>query len=937
MNAQTGESETAGKRRKKKTDYVREWTERDLSAEAAAGKLPAVYEIDDVVRQVEEIIASDRNPVLVGPPGIGKTAAVYALVQRVCAGQGPDRLDGTRILQCSFEHRVSAIGRYGLSHDFYEFAKRLAHHETDIVPFFPDLDVAAALKLGRTLLYLAHEMRRPILCEGGAYAVEWLFAEHPELDQHFVVFELREPIPEKSTAIARAWNEARKQRKAKAFTDEAVDYAIHLTHRFLTRTYLPGKALALLDQTAGISSAKTLIERAEVVDRFCRRHQVPRLLVDPEVPLDINALRRRFASRVLGQQEATEAVVRMISMTKAGLSDDRRPLGTFLFVGPTGVGKTHIAQYLAEELFGSRDRMIRINMAELQHPSEGETPKLMGPQGILTRGLRRHAFAVVLLDEFEKAEPEVHDALLQLIDEGCVHFEDEVLSCRSTVIIATSNTGAEVYRGKSMGFADPDDLEVADREVDRQLRERFRFEFLNRFDQIVHFHPLTREHIRRIAQRELQQLEDRSGLRIRSLRLEVDETVLDWLVINGYDPYHGARFLRRTIERHVATAVAEAIVRHDPAPGSTISLTVQGGTIRARAAAKDAPAPREAITLPSGQTRHTRKLDDAALLTEARRVWEDASGLLEDLDAQRQERSRLLETMNEPDFWSDVERSRELLERFRKLDVVVQMGDRFARPIRSLHQRIPPDAVPGQPALVRDRTVLARSLEQAAAALHEWRRRFAVLGPDGLWLVLSRADPLGPSGSWIRELVELECAWCRGLGLAAGVAAYGQKGRGLARVALEVEGPGALDCLAMEHGEHRYARKHNADLRVFMDVVPRSAMGDVTWDDIEDVRPSKGLWDIRVTCCGRIRRPARGLTVEFLGDHRETLVHLLHDLDGWWKDEAADSRPVARVYNATDAGVHDPRTGAVVANTKAVLKGQLQPFLDAWHRSAVPR
>jgi ATP-dependent Clp protease ATP-binding subunit ClpA len=572
-------------------ETIDRWLERDLTAAAEAGELPRAFAVDSIVEQMSELVASDRHPVLIGEGGVGKTAALYEWVRRVQAGGGPAALEGKRVLQFSLRRRAAALNNPGeLRPEFQKLLDALQQAGNDVVPFFCDLHVAHEFGLEPLLHAFAYRFEQPILGEGRRAAVESMLESNPELEQHYVVLKLDEPSLPAAERILTEWNAEEAAAGRRAFAAAALDEALYLSHRFLTRMRLPRKALDLLKQVASLAAGNRTIGAAQVIDRFCRSHKVPRFLVDPDLPLDLEEVDDHFRTRLLGQAEAVRAVVNMISLIKAGLSDVRRPFGVFLFVGPTGVGKTHVAQLLADYLFGSRDRTIRFNMADFQLEYSASTlfgdpddHRLPNMRGQLTQRIQGHPFAVLLLDEFEKAHEVVRDRFLQLIDEGCfINGAGEMVSCRSTIIIATSNSGAEVYRQQALGFTGSATLEALDQEVDRRLNEQFRFEFLNRFDEVVHFHPLARADIRTIAWRELEQLQDRVGLKRRGLVLEADDDLLDWLTVHGYDPHFGARFLRRTIERHVTTVLSNFIVRTDPPVGAQIELTVREDQVVAR-------------------------------------------------------------------------------------------------------------------------------------------------------------------------------------------------------------------------------------------------------------------------------------------------------------------------------------------------------------------
>jgi len=548
-----------------------------------------------------------------------------------------------------------------------------------------------------------------------------------------------------------------------------------------------------------------------------------------------------------------------------------------------------------------------------------------------------HPFAVLLLDEFEKANPKVHDRFMQLFDEGSfINGAGELVSCRSMIIIATSNVGADVYRGTTFGFTAASDREAIRRELDRRLDAHFRFEFLNRFDRIVHFQPLTRQDIRLIAQRELEQLDRRVGVQQRSLKVEVEESVLDWLAAHGYDAEYGARFLRRTIERNVTTALADAIVRDRPRKGAAIELSVRGSRIVARLAAPEpAKPPKEQVTLPVGTVRESRTLDAETLIAEARSLLEASRPRFETLAERRRRYSELLERMNDDKFWDNREWKTVLLDEFRELDVAIQVEGRLAAPIERLREAIESESQRDGEAI--DVKKLAPLVEEASAALADWRTRVAQQGADAVWLIISSGDPLRPAGSWLEDLANMELAWCRHLQLAASVVAYEAVDGQLNRVAIEVEGPGAEAFLAMEVGLHRLYRrdeKRGGDQRARIDLIPRSATPIQPWP----TGPAKGKktswFGLDSVCGGAVELEQRGVTVELTAARAQTLSHLLHDLSQAWQLAPTEAPAVARTYNEDGSGARDPRTGAILPKLRDAMRGALDRFLEAWRRQA---
>jgi ATP-dependent Clp protease ATP-binding subunit ClpC len=951
-----------GRRKRSPDDILDNWIERDLTAAARAGELPPAFCVDELTSQLGDIIAAGRAPILVGDAGVGKSALVHELLRRIHAPRtsGVDgepaappsaqlmaRLGDRRVVQISMRRRAASLRnpRQQMGEEMQKLVDALCASDEPIAPFFRDIHLSYQFDLEPHLETLAIKFDGPILAEGDAALVQILLEYHPELDQHFVTVSVPEPGLERMQSILERWSRNHAARTGVHFTPEALSHALYLSHRFLSRSRMPRKAIDLVEQVAATAGRSPTVDVAEVIARFCQSHRVPRALVDPSVPLDLDAVREQFTGQVLGQPDAVRAVIDIMGLIKAGLSDARRPFAVFLFVGPTGVGKTHLAQLLAEFLFGSKERIIRINMADYAEPIKAEVlfgdPNGASAQmrGVLTARVSGQPFAVLLLDEFEKAHASIHDRLFQLMDEGAfINGAGESISCRSMIIIATSNAGSEVYRANYFGFAPHAvDLAEKEKELDRKLRETFRFEFLNRFDRIVHFHPLAREHIRTIALRELELIEHRAGITQRNLELDVDEALLDWVTVQGYHPNFGARFLRRTIERHVVTALAAAVVRESPPPGARLAVAVRAGRVVAFvthdpnapggvSAAGVADNRREEVALPVGTTERVVQLDEAGMRARAEEVLQRAQPLLAALAGKQDGRTELLARMNEPGFWEDEEQRAQVVERFRALDVAIRGEQRLAEPFEILRE-----AVHAGDAAQPLRKRLAEPLERAARALDEWETRLAEEGPSALWVAISNADPLRPAGTWVEDLARLELAWCERLGLDAQVIGYSSADGTIGRVFLEVEGPGAAAFLAMEHGIHRMHRGSQAPWRATCEIIAKRAAQPEP-AALRSVKSHPGAFGLDVNARGQVHVPARGLVVEILGHRQPSLAQLLADLTEAWQIPAAEPTDIARTYAEGGAGARDPRTGVVAPRLKHVLAGQLDRFLDGWRR-----
>lgn len=908
-----------------------EWIDRDLSAAVAAGELPPAFEVDAIVQQAEELLAgrSRRSPVLVGPAGVGKTAVVHELVRRAHEGKGAAVLRDCRVVQISLRG-ISArfTDRGKAAAKFADLCDAMVAARPPIVPFLRDVHLAYALDWEPTLYRLLDRLPHGALCEALPNELETLFEYWSDLDEVLGPIPVAEPSMETLGRIVDQWCAWREAAGDRPVLAEGRRQAIELTARFMGDRPFPRKVVELLSQTLDLGGRDGApVGASEIIRRFGQLTRVPERLVDPQVALDLAEVRGFVADRLLGQDEAIDSVVRMIALIKAGLADLRRPFGAFLFVGPTGVGKTHCAQLLAEYLFGDRNRLIRVNMAD--YPDADGAGTLFGlpfanqprtQRGELAHRLKGHPFGVLLLDEFEKAHSSVHDRFLQLLDEGrYLNGRGEAVSLTSLIIVATSNAGAEVFRSAGLGFESQRDGRELDREVDRKLARTFRFELINRFDRVVHFHPLERQHIRAIALRELQELAVRQGLRVRDLALEVDTDVVDWLVSHGYHPHYGARFLRREIERSVAGSLAEFVVRERPPSGSRVGLGVRRDRLVVRLVAR--ADDREVLALPDG----ARRLSRGELIEEAS-TW---LARYDQLEAQHQllvdQASRLIETSAGRGFWDDPERAQDVLRRYKAIDARLQVERRLLRPVQRLRQAI----VAAEDSMS---VSLGELVAEVAASYGRWMDLGASEAPDGVWLMLGPADPRGCSSEFLVDLLAMYRGWLRKRGYTYEVVAEEVQGGEVTRLVLEVEGPGALALLEMEVGEHRRRAPDRGVDRARVWVVPRSdprRTRDVPGGVLSEAKRGRGIVVARRVARLDLTSPQRGLSISFHGASRDTLELLGRDIGGLLA--APEGTPeVAREYGLVGGSVRDPRTSASVASLKEALRGELDPLLRAW-------
>jgi MoxR-like ATPase len=651
----------------------------------------------------------------------------------------------------------------------------------------------------------------------------------------------------------------------------------------------------------------------------------------------LDAVARFFGSRLLGQTDAVQAVLRSVALLKAGLNNPRRPLGVFLFAGPTGVGKTHLAKLLAEYLFGSHERLVRINMAD--YPEFGDeqvlfgnpwTQTLDGKRGQLTRMLDGRVFTVLLLDEFEKAHAKCHDRFLQLFDEGqFINAAGETVPCNNTLIVCTSNTGAEVYREGSIGFTGTRTEEELLAEIDRRLQSSFRAEFLNRFDALCHFRPLGKVEIRRIAQREVGRVLEREGIRARQLDVEVAPEVVELLVERGYSPTHGARYLQREIEKDLTAALAVEIARQPLPPGTPVKVVAHKGRVHAIAeplVRREKETSAQASLPSTGAQVSRRRLDARALVTEAERLVGRAAQVSSQAKRPALEvrRNQLLTQSQAPGFWDDGERAAAVLRDYRAVDAQLGELDRL-RELCQLARRRARDAK-GEMQFA----TAVRAVEEAAREVQLAEARVAAGGTgdvDDAWLEIASASDGEAGEAWVRELVTLYSGWAERRGYEVKVVAEGDEPR---RAVLELHGPGVYGFLSGEKGAHRRLDEQTRTTAYVRLYQPGQAStpADTVEVDGREVKRHAGHFVEKVGSEAHARDERTGREVSLVGgaDLAALQQVAMLVLDG----QAEGGAEVRRYFVGKSPRVEDPRTGEGTPRVKDVLRGEIDLFIAAW-------
>lgn len=547
----------------------------DLVQMAKQDELPRAFEVDEYVQTLLDILAHPEHEsiLLVGPSQIGKTAVIYEVAHRLARKQCNESLYKRELWRFS----VDSIAAFSI---YWERAlKTLVDYarEENLIIYFEDITrLIEGIGLVTHGAEMAKFLKEPI-ARGEIQIIGEITPEQYErfLTKDFGFLSLFKTIrlnpasDEKTYKILDSVRKALELKNDISIDRNAIDATIELTKRFRPYYSFPGKAVKLLKETINTfvteKEKKKLLTKEKVFVEFSRQTGLPVVIISETPPLDLEQVERFFTQRIVGQQHAIDEIINLISKIKAGINDPDKPLGTFIFLGPTGVGKTFLAKCLAEYLFGSQDRMIRLDMSE--YSGDDALLKLLGipgstkERGKLTQQIIEQPFSVILLDEIEKANYAVFDMLLQVLGEG--RLTDAVgttVDFRNAVVIMTSNLGASHREISSLGFLEKG--KSIEEHFMGKLENFFKPEFINRIDHIVVFNPLTRDEIRKIAEKELEETISRYGFIRRRVNFEIDDQVIELIAAKGFSPVYGARPLKRAIEKYVITPIARYLATH---------------------------------------------------------------------------------------------------------------------------------------------------------------------------------------------------------------------------------------------------------------------------------------------------------------------------------------------------------------------------------------
>jgi ATP-dependent Clp protease ATP-binding subunit ClpC len=629
---------------------------RDLSQLAREGKLDPVIGRDAEILRVIQILSrrTKNNPVLIGEAGVGKTAIVEGLAQKIATNDVPEILSGKRVIALDLGAMIAGSRFRG------EFEERLKaaieevqRSQGEIILFIDELHTVVGAGAAQGAMD-ASNMLKPALARGELQAVGATtldeYQKHIEkdaaLERRFAPVYVEEPSEEDSIKMLLGLRDRYEAHHKVSFSDEALTAAVKFSSRYLPDRRLPDKAIDLMDEAAAklrvalFSLPPELKQMKQEIDRLqaeeeqagternyerAAEKKAERLRIEEEYNqarlkweseheldeiVDVNdvaevvaqwtgipisqmmeteaekllKMEDRLHERIIGQDEAIKALADAIRRARSGLKDPKRPIGSFIFIGPSGVGKTELAKALAEFMFDDEEALVRIDMSEYreQHTASrlfGAPPGYVGYEegGQLTEAVRRRPYRVILFDEIEKAHPEVWNALLQILDDGrLTDGQGRTVNFRNTVLIMTSNLGTEfVRKAGSLGFlqSDGDAQDKEDqKKIEKALKDTFRPEFLNRIDEIITFSPLTLEDMSEIVDLQMKEISQR--LEDVGLQVELSEKARKWLAEEGYDPDFGARPLKRALQKYIESPLSVKLLEGEFTAGDVVAVDV---------------------------------------------------------------------------------------------------------------------------------------------------------------------------------------------------------------------------------------------------------------------------------------------------------------------------------------------------------------------------
>jgi ATP-dependent Clp protease ATP-binding subunit ClpC len=867
----------------------------DLTQDAAAAG-DKTYGRQAEVEALARTLASGKSAVLLGPPGVGKTAVVGKLLHYLRSGRLATLKD-TTIYEISTVGLCSDTRYTGMQED--KIQALVAHASPQRWMYVPDLwnlPTAGSYDTNPRGIY---DLMRPAI-EAGRVIVfgecsegRWdkLCRAFPTLARDFTPLKVAETSEAETREILS--HTAAHVGHLAAFEKAALDRVHALARKFLPTQSFPGKAVELLRKVAYAArppsgpARTTPVDVAFVEEVFEKQSGLPLHMISARVRVGYEEMHKFLDERVLGQREAVTAVADVLALYKTGLKNPDRPAGVLLFVGPTGVGKTELAKATAEFLFGSANKMFRADLSEYKDYHSFE--KLIGDPrsgkpGLLTDHVRKNPFTVVLLDEFEKGHSNVADLFLQVFDDGrLTDNTGETVDFRHAILILTSNVGSDLSES-AIGFGS--ERKSLETKVRGALEDAYRPEFLNRIDRILVFHPLQRDDMRRIAQRELGKLYRREGLLERDLLLEVDEGVIDLLLERGIDPKYGARPLKRAMEETLVMPLARALLDASERRFQLLRIARKGEGVlltfeETESSRKLANLERKTRVDEDGKTTRISLAEVAQKLNDVYARL-DKLGSAADVAAMRRELADLDEKESRPGFWEEAFGQSGALVRRHRLAVEVQRFDDLTQRANLVRDLTEASFAEAEDAVAED---IVKAFVKLEKRLQRAERELVHFDDSDRGDALVVVRPVGGKdggASWAAQLAEMYAAWAgeRDFEVTRGAADAGSYVR--------VAGPYAFGYLKGESGGHRLMAPDGRDAERGETYLARVEVSPI---------PTGAI-----------------ITLSGLPPNRS-------------RD---DDAPIRTYDQWRSRGVKDRRTGCSDSDVKRVLGGRIDAFLEAW-------
>ena len=650
---------------------------RDLTKLARKGKLDPVIGRDGEIMRVIRILSrrTKNNPVLIGEAGVGKTAIVEGLAQKIATNDVPEILSGKKVVSLDLGAMIAGSRFRGEFEERLKAAiEEIQRAAGEVILFIDELHTVVGAGAAQGAMD-ASNMLKPALARGELHAIgattldeyHKYIEKDAALERRFAPVYVEEPSVEDTIKMLEGLRDRYEAHHKVRFSDEALVASARLSNRYVTDRHLPDKAIDLMDEAAAklrvalyslppeLKNMKSELDRLtageeqaglerdyeraaekkserlrlesefnEMRDKWEAEHELDEVVDESDIaevisqwtgiPLNqmmetesekLLHMEERLHENIIGQDEAIHAISDAIRRARSGLKDPRRPIGSFIFIGPSGVGKTELARALAEFMFDDLDAIVRIDMSEYreQHAVSrlfGAPPGYVGYEegGQLTEAVRRRPYRVVLFDEIEKAHPEVWNSLLQILDDGrLTDGQGRVVNFRNTVLIMTSNLGTEyINKSGALGFlqssADQEERESHDK-IEKALKSTFRPEFLNRIDEIITFSSLSKEQMQQIVDLQMEEIQER--LDDHEISVELTPAGREWLANEGYDPAFGARPLRRALQKHVESPLSVSLLSGEFKSGDTVIVDVDEETEKLFFSSLGEPVPAENI------------------------------------------------------------------------------------------------------------------------------------------------------------------------------------------------------------------------------------------------------------------------------------------------------------------------------------------------------